>query len=81
MPTMLPVRTTDKPEAKRHEASRGAEGIEISAICVGLAATTLALFIYFSGGDRVGAALILLLAALVVLAMLRASTQDNDTVP
>ncbi len=77
MPTLLPVRTTDKPKAKRNEAPRGAEGIEIWAICVGLAAITLASFIYFSGDDRVGAALILLLAALVVLAMLRASTQDK----
>ncbi len=77
MPTLLPVRTAHKPAAKRDKVPRGVEGIEIWAGCVGLTATVLASFIYFSAGDRTGAALILLLAALVVLAMLRASTEDK----
>lgn len=76
MPTLLPTRVPAKSVQK--QARAGAEGIEIWAVCVGLAATVLASFIYFSGGDRVGAALILLLAAVVVLAMLRASTDARS---
>ena len=76
MPTMLPTQKPAKP-VQKHVRDR-AEGIEIWAVCVGLAATVLASFIYFSGGDRVGAALILLLAAVVVLAMLRASTDAQS---
>ncbi|HEY4736814.1 MAG TPA: hypothetical protein VIH63_05415 [Xanthobacteraceae bacterium] len=78
MPTSLPVRTTAKPAANRKDVRRGAEGIEAWAICVGLAATILASFIYFSSGDQTGAALILLLAAVVVLAMLRASGDSSQ---
>ncbi len=78
MPTSLPVRTRENPAAKGKDVRRGAESIEVWAICVGLAATMLASFIYFSSGDQVGAALILLLAAVVVLAMLRASGDSTQ---
>ena len=74
MPTMLPTGLpAQKPAPKRH-----AEGIEIWSACVGLVATALAAFIYFSGGDNVGAAMILVLAAVVVLAMLRASADAQN---
>jgi len=78
MPTLLPVRSTAKREIKRQEPPQRAEGIDIWAICVGLAAIVLASFIYFSGGDRVGAAMILVLAAVVVLAMLRANADAQN---
>ena len=79
MPTMLPSRVPQVPAKRapqRHEPA--AEHIDIWAVCVGLAATSLAGFIYFSSGDRIGATLILLLAAVVVLAMLRASTDAQS---
>jgi multisubunit Na+/H+ antiporter MnhG subunit len=75
MPTMLPTGSpAQKPAPKRHHA----EGIEIWSGCIGLAAAVLAAFIYFSGGDNIGAAMILMLAAVVVMAMLRASANAQN---
>ena len=76
MPTMLPTRTPVERAPQRREPA--AEHIDIWAVCVGLAATVLAGFIYFSGGDHIGATLVLLLAAVVVLAMLRASADAKN---
>ncbi len=70
MPTMLPTGSPARPVRKVTRAAP--EGLEIWAACVGVAATALACFIYFGSGDKVGAALILILAAVVVLAMVRA---------
>jgi hypothetical protein len=69
MPTSLP----DRSLAKSAAARQNPEGFDIWVGCIGLAATILASFIYFSGGDGVGAALFLILAAIVVLAMMRTS--------
>ena len=74
MPTSLPVRSPAKPKS----ASQTPEAFEIWAICIGLAATILASFIYFSADDGVGATLILVLAAIVVMAMLRSSLDAED---
>jgi hypothetical protein len=71
MPTSLPDRSPAK--LKSVPARQAPEGFNIWVGCIGLAATILASFIYFSGGDGVGAALILVLAAIVVLAMMRIS--------
>jgi len=76
MPTILPTQTPAKHAPQRQQP--GAELIDISAVCVGCGATALAGFVYFSGGDRIGAALILILAAVVVMAMLRASTDAKS---
>ena len=75
MPTSLPVRAQAKPKSAvlRHAP----EGFNIWVGCIGLAATILASFIYFSDGDSVGAALFLILAAVVVLAMLHASANNQ----
>ena len=77
MPTMLPTRLPSQKPAQKH-VRRNAEGIEIWSACVGLAATVLAAFIYFSGGDNAGAAMILVLAAVIVMAMLRVSADAQN---
>lgn len=86
MPTLLPVRTTSKPTSKpqskpaprRQTARPIPEGLNIWAACVGLAACILAGFIYFTSGDQVGTAMVLVLAAVVVLAMWRAGNDAHD---
>jgi len=75
MPTSLPVRSPAKP--KSVPARQAPEGFNIWVGCIGLAATIFASFIYFSGGDGVGAALFLILAAIVVLAMMRTSADTQ----
>ena len=86
MPTLLPVRTASKPTSKplpkpaprRDDAVLHAEGLDIWALCVGFAACILAGFIYFTSGDQVGAAMVLVLAAVVVLAMWRAGSDTRE---
>ena len=71
MPTMLPTRTPTKPVPQT--ASTTPSLIDLSALGVGVVAASLAGFVYLGTGDHIGTTLILLLAAVVVLAMLRAS--------
>ncbi len=75
MPTSLPVRTPAKP--KSVPARPLPEGFNIWVGCIGLAGTILASFIYFSGGDAVGAALFLILSAIVIAAMMRTCAADT----
>ena len=79
MPTSLPVRTPAKPESKPKSVPVRPlpEGFNIWVGCIGLAGTILASFIYFSGGDAVGAALFLILAAIVIGAMMRTCAADT----
>ncbi len=76
MPTSLPSRAQAMPAPKHKPAHQNAEGLEIWTFSVGLAAIVLASFFYFSSGDRVATASILVLAAFVVAAMWRASIDD-----
>ena len=82
MPTLLPVRTQSKPtaapEAKRAPRLPSVTPLDICALCVGLAACLLAAFIYFSSGDRVGTAMVLVLSAVVVLAMWRTGSDHRE---
>jgi hypothetical protein len=86
MPTLLPVRTGSKPTSvpkserapRRRDAQPSVEGLDIWALCVGLAACILAGFIYSTSGDQVGTAMVLVLAAVVVLAMWRAGSDPRE---
>ncbi|MBI3704864.1 MAG: hypothetical protein HY244_13720 [Rhizobiales bacterium] len=79
MPTTLPVRTPNKPKpaSKSVVARPLPEGFNIWVACVGLAGTILAAFIYYFGGDSIGAALFLVLAAIVIVAMMRTCAADR----
>ena len=75
MPTSLPVRSPTKTKAVA--ARPLPDGFNIWVACVGFAGTILASFIYFFGGDSVGAALFLIMAAIVILAMIRTCATDR----
>ena len=82
MPTSLPVRTSSKPKSKsfpRHQQPQlSADGLSVWAVGVGIVACFIAAFIYFSGRDQVGAAMVLALSAVVILAVWRAGSDARE---
>ena len=83
MPTPLPVKLRAQASARARVASHASakasddhHGLGVWAILVGLAALAVATMAYLTNGDQVGAAGILVAAA-IVIALLSRSAEDD----
>jgi hypothetical protein len=76
MPTLLPLKMPAKAKAKA--ATPVFDALGIWSLSMGFSAVAMAAIVYFTAGDKTGAAFVLVGAALVVALMLRACVPPAD---